>query len=488
MNQYNNIKLLGKGSYGTVYKVQKKDNKKIYALKELDTSKLKTKYDIKSLINELKILCYHDSDYLLKCKDIFYEKKKINIITDYAKYIDLSNLIEKNKNRKTKLNEKIIWLIFIKCCYGLEYLHNYNIIHRDLKTANILLSDNGSVWLADFGVSKILENKISSFTMIGTPYYVSPEMFSDKNYDKKIDIWALGCILYELATLNVPFKANDMKSLKNKILSGRYYEESLYNYSLDLKNMIRYLLEKNNKIRPSINEVINSRIFKRKEHEYNLSNKSKFSNSINIRFHDDLKIPKRTKSWNNLIINIDENNKNKIIDNKIELEKIELEKIELENEKIIEDEKKKLLNEYIKHNNYKVQEKLRKKSLEKNLKEEYNNKNKENNNKYYLPKLNELKSNKEKIYELKSNKEEIYDLRNKYEINNEYNFIRYKNKYKRDYNIINNTKLPELKYKNNYNYQYNLPKMNYYNNNKNYNYYNDKNYYFKNNLPKINKF
>lgn len=211
MNQYNNIKLLGKGSYGTVYKVQKKDNKKIYALKELDTSKLKTKYDIKSLINELKILCYHDSDYLLKCKDIFYEKKKINIITDYAKYIDLSNLIEKNKNRKTKLNEKIIWLIFIKCCYGLEYLHNYNIIHRDLKTANILLSDNGSVWLADFGVSKILENKISSFTMIGTPYYVSPEMFSDKNYDKKIDIWALGCILYELATLNVPFKANDMK-------------------------------------------------------------------------------------------------------------------------------------------------------------------------------------------------------------------------------------------------------------------------------------
>ena len=248
-------------------------------------------------------------------------------------------------------------------------------------------------------------------------------------------------------------------------------------------------MKKNNKIRPSINEVINSRIFKRKEHEYNLSNKNKFNNSINIKFHDELKIPKKTTSWNNLIINIDENNKNKSIDNKILLEEIELKNKEISKdlikdtskeitEELIEEKiKKKSLEEYVKFNN-KLEEKLRKKSLEKNVKQEYDIKNNENNNKFYLPKLKELKSNKE----------EIYDLRNKYEINNEYNFIRYKNKYKRDYNIINNTKLPELKYKNNYNYQCNLPKMNYYSNNKNYNYYDDKNYYFKNNLPKINKF
>ena len=141
MNKYNKLELIGKGSYGTVYKVEKKNNNKIYALKQLKAYKLKNTYEINSLLNELKILCFHNSEYLLKCRDIFYDNYKINIITDFAKYSDLNNYIQKHKKKKKKISEKNIWLIFIKCCYGIQYLHQHNIIHRDLKPANILLND-----------------------------------------------------------------------------------------------------------------------------------------------------------------------------------------------------------------------------------------------------------------------------------------------------------------------------------------------------------
>ena len=186
MNKYDILNLLGKGSYGTVYKVNKKKNNKIYALKKINIRKLKNTYEINNLINELKILCFHNCDYLLKCREIFYDNNHINIVTDYAKYSDLSNYILKYKNKNKYISEKTIWNIFIQSCYGIEYLHEYNIIHRDLKPANILLNDNGSILLADFGISKIIENNIKTFTLIGTPYYISPEMYKDINYDKNM--------------------------------------------------------------------------------------------------------------------------------------------------------------------------------------------------------------------------------------------------------------------------------------------------------------
>lgn len=92
---------------------------------------------------------------------------------------------------------------------GLKALHDLNIMHRDLKSANVFLYQDGTAKLGDLNVSKVLEKGLG-YTQTGTPYYASPEVWKDKPYDVKSDIWSLGCVLYEMITLKPPFRAEDM--------------------------------------------------------------------------------------------------------------------------------------------------------------------------------------------------------------------------------------------------------------------------------------
>ena len=102
--------------------------------------------------------------------------------------------------------------------YGLQYVHKYKILHRDLKTSNIFLSSNGTVKIGDFGVSKVLEEtEANAETVIGTPYYLSPEICKSEPYGYKSDVWSLGCILYELCTLKHAFNSSNLLGLVNKI-------------------------------------------------------------------------------------------------------------------------------------------------------------------------------------------------------------------------------------------------------------------------------
>lgn len=106
--------------------------------------------------------------------------------------------------------------------HGLQTLHRMNIFHRDIKAANILLTkDNEEAKLADLNVSKISKSGLA-VTQTGTPYYASPEVWSDLPYNGKCDIWSLGCVLYEMATFHPPFMAGDINSLKKKIIKGAY--------------------------------------------------------------------------------------------------------------------------------------------------------------------------------------------------------------------------------------------------------------------------
>ncbi len=99
---------------------------------------------------------------------------------------------------------------------GIQALHSKNVLHRDLKSANIFLTSNKYVKIGDFGISKVLDST-SAKTFVGTPYYLSPEVCSNKKYDLRSDLWSLGCILYELCTLSYPFQANNILSLAMKI-------------------------------------------------------------------------------------------------------------------------------------------------------------------------------------------------------------------------------------------------------------------------------
>lgn len=115
---------------------------------------------------------------------------------------DLSNFIKNLKKNSQRLNEKIIAFWFIQLLFGTKALHSKNILHRDLKSANIFLTKNYSLKIGDFGISKILERS-SAITCIGTPLYLSPEVCNNQPYGISSDMWALGCILYEMCTLRV---------------------------------------------------------------------------------------------------------------------------------------------------------------------------------------------------------------------------------------------------------------------------------------------
>ena len=124
---------------------------------------------------------------------------------------------------------------------GLKSLHDKKVLHRDLKGANVFITEDGVYKLGDLNVSKVVKSDFAK-TQAGTPYYASPEVWKDQPYDNKSDIWSLGCVLYEMITLKPPFRSEDMEGLYKKIMSGSYSRIPSV-YSNELARIISTLLK-----------------------------------------------------------------------------------------------------------------------------------------------------------------------------------------------------------------------------------------------------
>lgn len=143
---------------------------------------------------------------------------------------------------------------FTQICLALEHVHSHKILHRDIKSENIFLSD-GRIKLGDFGISKLIEDSVAK-TFIGTPYYISPEIVQNLPYSYKSDIWALGVVLYEMCTLKYPFTGDSIAGLAIKIVKGKFQPISAQMYSQNMKNLIQALLTVDCAKRPSIEQVL----------------------------------------------------------------------------------------------------------------------------------------------------------------------------------------------------------------------------------------
>ena len=205
VNGYTIKERIGVGSYGRVYKVFKKNT--YYVLKEIPLNSSNAAEKINSVQNEAEILSSLNNKYVVKFYESFKMNQNIYILMEYCDNGDLCTFLSKiKKTRKSDdyyLDEDFVWKLFIQMSIGLYYIHSKKIIHRDIKTLNIFLTKDLDAKIGDLGVAKILENTNHANTFIGTPYYVSPEMCKNKPYNEKSDIWALGCILYELLTFNL---------------------------------------------------------------------------------------------------------------------------------------------------------------------------------------------------------------------------------------------------------------------------------------------
>lgn len=204
--------------------------------------------------DSLKSECW--TALIVRYKESFLEKRALCIVMDYADGGDLYALIGRHKKKKKFMAESEVVSIFAQICLAIQHVHSHKILHRDLKTQNVFLTKQKKVQLGDFGISRVLQNTYDcAKTAIGTPYYLSPEICQEKPYNHKSDVWSLGCILYEMLTLNHAFDAMSMKGLILKIMRGTYPPISK-RYSKSVHNLVSWLLETDPQRRPSIQQVL----------------------------------------------------------------------------------------------------------------------------------------------------------------------------------------------------------------------------------------
>lgn len=253
-SDFEKVKFIGKGTYGSVWLVKRKSTGKIYALKEVDM-KAKKQVEREESVNEIRILASIQHPNIIRYRDSFIEGTTLYIIIDYADGGDLGVAISTHRESGTRMNEDYIWTVFIQIALGVEYLHRNRVLHRDLKSSNVFLSTDVpvTVRIGDLGVAKLLKNS-SAYTQVGTPFYVSPEIWNHIPYNEKSDVWSLGCVLYEMCCLRLPFFGTSPKELSQKVLLGKY--DPIEGYSDDLRGLVAKLLTVSTKDRPSMIDVL----------------------------------------------------------------------------------------------------------------------------------------------------------------------------------------------------------------------------------------
>ena len=168
----------------------------------------------------------------------------------------MNKKIEEARSQNSHFSENQILDWFTQICLALKHVHDRKIIHRDLKSSNIFLTKENTIKLGDFGIATVLTNTLQkASTIVGSPYYLSPEIIDNKPYNMKTDIWSLGVILYELCSLTQPFNANNLNYLALKIVRGEYTPLG-NNVSKDLKFLVGLLLLTDPNKRPNINEIL----------------------------------------------------------------------------------------------------------------------------------------------------------------------------------------------------------------------------------------
>ena len=243
-NDFKIIKPIGKGGFGEVYLIQKEN--RYFVLKKINylTNEEKVKYDtiLKSLfkINNKHIIKYYNS---------FKQKNSLNIIMEYGGDTNLKQFIQKYNDKQQLIEEKTIKDIVTQICIGLKEIHRNNIIHRDLTPDNIFIDKNNRIKIGDFGISKILtDNNEYANSVAGKYNYWANEITNNEKYNNKIDIYSLGCVIYELFTLSEYYIDTKIEEKVGKI------NKEIYNPKW--QELINLLLNDDYQKRPNIEEVL----------------------------------------------------------------------------------------------------------------------------------------------------------------------------------------------------------------------------------------
>lgn len=243
------VRLIGRGAQGSVHLIEREGVMRVS--KRVDLGRLRTR-ERQAAFRECSILKAFSHPHIVQYADSFEEDNCLVLIMEWCRRGDLSMLIAERQ----RIDDEAIAKWLGQLASGLHYMHSRRVLHRDLKSSNIFLSADDDVKLGDFGIAKVLESTTAQAdSVVGTAHYLSPELCRGQPYSYSSDLWALGCVIYELCTLNKPFDGSNLLAVCNKVVDS---EPESIDDTRDpvLKQIVSRLLDKKPEERPRAHELV----------------------------------------------------------------------------------------------------------------------------------------------------------------------------------------------------------------------------------------
>lgn len=273
-------KFIGSGAFATVYKATNSLTNETFAIKMISKSDMNSR-KLESIEREISILRSFSHPNIISIKDFKKTRNNLYLIFEYCSNGDLESYLSKHYIRK--MPEKDVKTIVSQLIEALKKLKEKQIVHRDLKLANILLSNDMKVKIADFGFAKSLGSIDYLQSYCGTPITMAPEILNkNENYNEKCDIWSLGVIIYKLLFGKYPFypKENTLEELKNEVNKGQLIFPIEIQISEEAKNLIKSMLCVDQEKRIGFDELFKNEWIYPKKKERILENNKEFENDI----------------------------------------------------------------------------------------------------------------------------------------------------------------------------------------------------------------
>ena len=255
ISAYEEVKPLGKGAFGMVYLVRERATKRKWVMKRVALKGMQPR-ERQSAFQEARLLQRLRHPHICSYQDSFVNKptNQLCLVMTFCPGGDMHGFVQDHKKRNKRVAEEQIVQWLLQLTLALEYIHDRHIIHRDLKTQNVFIGRDGSLRLGDFGLAKVLERTDDfATTFTGTPFYLAPQFFfcMSQNHGFQSDLWSLGCILYELCSLEHAFAADSLLSLVYKIVRGNFEPLPAGRYDPRLCALVDALLAREPGARPT---------------------------------------------------------------------------------------------------------------------------------------------------------------------------------------------------------------------------------------------
>lgn len=235
LNDFDRLKTVGTGSFGRVMLVQHKETKQFYAMKILEKQKVVKMKQVEHTLNEKRILRAVSSPFIVEMAYSFKDNSNLYMVLEFVSGGEMFSLLRKS----ARFSEPHSLFYAAQIIFVLEYLHSLDIVYRDLKPENLLFDEKGYIKVTDFGFAKVVKSR--TYTLCGTPEYLAPEVILNRGYNKAVDWWAFGVLLYEMTAGYPPFFSEQPLQTYEKIVAGKARYPS--HMSADLKDLLRNLLQ-----------------------------------------------------------------------------------------------------------------------------------------------------------------------------------------------------------------------------------------------------